>query len=154
MKKQFTATAYILHQEQVLLLFHPKLGKWLPPGGHVEENETPAEAAKREVLEETGLEIEFILDENIWIKRWNAASFPRPYLCLLEEIPAYKNQPAHQHMDFIYLARPKSSIKLCPEENHTLQWFTMEEMEKLKDDEEIFVETKQVLQNIFSMQPI
>jgi len=66
---------------------HPKLKKWLPPGGHVEENESPPEAATREVKEETGLEITFIKQENIWIEKWNAKSFERPFLCLTEEIP-------------------------------------------------------------------
>ncbi|WP_344651515.1 NUDIX domain-containing protein [Cryptosporangium japonicum] len=37
------------------LVFHPRLGVWIPPGGHVEPDETPAEAALREVAEETGL---------------------------------------------------------------------------------------------------
>ena len=76
MKKQFTTSVYILHQGQVLLLMHPKLKKWLPPGGHVEENESPPEAAKREVKEETGLEITFIKQENLWVKRWNARKKP------------------------------------------------------------------------------
>ena len=31
---------------------------WLPPGGHIEVNEDPIEAVLREVLEETGLEVE------------------------------------------------------------------------------------------------
>src|SRR5438309_1914918 len=98
MKKEFTATVYIIENQKVLLIYHHKLQKWLPPGGHIEENETPPEAAKREALEETGYEIEFIIQENVWIKQLNASSFERPYLCLLEEIPAYKDKEAHQHM--------------------------------------------------------
>ena len=56
--RQFTATVYILFLEKVLLHRHAKLGKWLPPGGHIEQDETPPEAARREVKEETGLDIE------------------------------------------------------------------------------------------------
>ncbi|HKR52249.1 MAG TPA: NUDIX domain-containing protein [Pseudonocardiaceae bacterium] len=37
------------------LIRHPRLGKWMLPGGHVEPDENPAEAALREVAEEAGL---------------------------------------------------------------------------------------------------
>ena len=33
---------------------------WLPPGDHIEQGELPDDAAVREVLEETGLEIELV----------------------------------------------------------------------------------------------
>ncbi|MGO9275803.1 MAG: NUDIX hydrolase [Terriglobia bacterium] len=45
---------YIVHNGKVLLVWHEKLRKWLPPGGHVEEGELPTEAVIREVREETG----------------------------------------------------------------------------------------------------
>jgi len=40
---------------KVLLIKHKRLGTWLPVGGELEPGETPAEAAVRELLEETGL---------------------------------------------------------------------------------------------------
>ncbi|MGQ0776590.1 MAG: NUDIX domain-containing protein [Pseudonocardiales bacterium] len=40
---------------RVGLIRHPRLDKWMLPGGHVEPDENPAEAALREVAEETGL---------------------------------------------------------------------------------------------------
>ena len=103
MERQFTSTVFIIDKDKILLIFHRKFQKWLPPGGHMDANETPPQTAKREALEETGLHIEFFPQENIWINRWNAQSLERPYLCLLQEIPAFGNQPPHQHIDFIYL---------------------------------------------------
>ena len=98
--REFTATVYILNENQVLLHFHKKLKKWLPPGGHLEKDETPPECAIREAKEETGLDIALIRDERLWVDRWNATSFERPFLCLLENIPAYQDLPPHQHIDF------------------------------------------------------
>jgi 8-oxo-dGTP diphosphatase len=47
--------------DQVLLIKRgkaPRLGEWSIPGGHVEWGETAAQAAMREVMEETGIEAE------------------------------------------------------------------------------------------------
>ena len=143
LEKHFTATAYIIKEDKVLLLLHPKLKKWLPPGGHVEANETPPECAKREAKEETGLDIELIRQENLWLDFWNAASIERPYLCLLENIPTHGDKPAHQHIDMIYIARPIGGIPF-PE----TRWFSLEEIEQLIDDEAIFGETKTTIRHL------
>lgn len=145
MDREFTATVYIIENEHVLLIFHKKLAKWLPPGGHMEANETPPETARREVLEETGLEIEFITQENVWIDRWNAKSIERPYLCLLEEIPQYRDRPAHQHIDFVYVGRPTGGIK-----HDDAKWFTLEDVEAMEGDEDIFEETRHTIRHLLN----
>jgi 8-oxo-dGTP pyrophosphatase MutT (NUDIX family) len=145
-EKHFTATAYIIDQGKVLLLMHPKLKKWLPPGGHIELNETPPQCAKREAQEETGLEIELIQQENLWLNFWNACSIERPYLCLLENIPAHGDKPAHQHIDMIYLARPLHGTLL-----KGVRWFALDEVEQLTDEEEIFAETKTTIRHLFTV---
>lgn len=151
MEKHFTATVYILDGDRVLLIHHRKFNKWLPPGGHIDPNEIPSDAAKREALEETGLEIELLKQENIWITSWNANSIERPYLCLLEEVPAYGDKPAHKHIDFIYLAKPIGGReKINPTETEGMHWFTLEEINALKSDEEIFAETQKTLRHIMS----
>ncbi len=117
----------------------------------MEAGETPSETAKREVLEETGLEIDWILQENVWFDRWNAKSIERPYLCLLENIPEHNNKPAHQHIDFIYLGRPKGG-QLIPSPG--IRWFSLDEVMALKPDEEIFAETQETIAHLlkFSLQ--
>lgn len=146
-EKHFTTTVYIINEKRVLLHFHAKLQKWLPPGGHLELNETPTESARREVMEETGLEIEFVPQENIWIDRWNARSLERPYLCLLENIPAHKNVSAHQHIDLIYVARPTSPIENAHESCH---WFSVDELSHFRPDEEIFEDTLHIIKHLLS----
>lgn len=155
MERQFVASVYILDDDKVLLIHHRKLQKWLPPGGHIDPNETPSEAAKREAFEETGLEIALISEENVWVQCWNAKSLPRPYLCLLEEIPAYHDKPAHQHIDLIYLGRPiGGQLQENEAETQGIRWFSLKEIEELESDTEIFEETKQVIQAIFSKWPL
>lgn len=139
--KQFTATVFLFHEGKVLLHFHKKLQKWLPPGGHVEINETPPEAARREVKEETGLDIHFLEQENIKLPN----SFERPYFCLLEDIPATPKEAAHQHMDFIYLGTPADEKQFAqiPEE---FRWFTAEETKAL----DLFLDTVELFKTITS----
>ncbi len=42
---------------EILLIKHVNSGHWSFPKGHVEENETEVETAKREIKEETGLDV-------------------------------------------------------------------------------------------------
>jgi 8-oxo-dGTP pyrophosphatase MutT (NUDIX family) len=147
MRREFTASVYLIDNQKVLLVNHPKLQKWLPPGGHVEANETPSEAARREVREETGLELEFYLQENVSISYWNAKSIERPYLCLLEEIPAYRDVPPHQHIDFVFVARP---VEEPPVSAFSYQWFSWNDLIRLQPDIEIFQETLDVIHHLFS----
>lgn len=52
-----TGSAVVLdHRGHVLLHRHKRLGLWLQPGGHLEPGETPAQAARRETREETGVD--------------------------------------------------------------------------------------------------
>lgn len=59
-RRAFAASVYVLNGRDVLLVKHKRLGIWLPVGGEVEDNETPTEAAKREVLEEIGQHVTFV----------------------------------------------------------------------------------------------
>ncbi len=145
MLRQFTATAYLFQDNKVLLHHHRKLGKWLPPGGHLEANETPPEAARREVLEETGLEIDFLTEEHLWVQAPNACSIERPFLCLLEEIPAFGETPAHQHIDSIFLAKPKKLLDLSKSAKE-FSWFSLEEALSL----DLFEDTLKLLKLILN----
>lgn len=146
MDRHFTSTAYIIFQNRVLLHRHPKLLKWLPPGGHLEPNETPVEAAKREAREETGLDIEILSFDLIHLRFPNAISFERPFHCLLENIPEHNGTPAHQHIDMIYLARP---IDPNQKVSADFRWFSLEDTQAIQN--ELFPDTSEMLRHIFTI---
>lgn len=61
--RHFTASVIVfVDHQRVLLVHHNKLQHSLYPGGHIEPNEDLAQAARRDVLEETGLHTKVICD--------------------------------------------------------------------------------------------
>jgi 8-oxo-dGTP diphosphatase len=48
----------ITPEGDILLVDHVKAELWLPPGGHVDPDEHPADTARREAREELGVEVE------------------------------------------------------------------------------------------------
>jgi len=95
--RDYTATTFIVQNAATLLLWHRKLQMWLPPGGHIDANELPHEAAIREVFEETGLHIALHSDAR---PMGTVVVLPQPHCMLLEPIG-----PDHEHIDLIYFGR-------------------------------------------------
>jgi 8-oxo-dGTP pyrophosphatase MutT (NUDIX family) len=99
--RDFTVAVFVVHNDRVLLHFHQKLGRWLPPGGHIEPHELPDEAAIREVHEETGVVAALVRDAGlVAIGPDLPQQLCRPAGIQLEDI-----SPGHQHIDLIYFAR-------------------------------------------------
>jgi ADP-ribose pyrophosphatase YjhB (NUDIX family) len=127
-ERQFVATAFVVDGDSTLLLYHRKLQMWLPPGGHIDEGETPDEAVIREVREETGLEVEIVPDEGApGPTDAGVVQLNRPRLVQLENIPDPKG--FHQHIDLVYFCRVTGG-RLQPDaqELEELRWFTYEEL--------------------------
>jgi 8-oxo-dGTP pyrophosphatase MutT (NUDIX family) len=97
--RHFTVAVFVVHDGRVLLHYHRQLGKWLPPGGHLEDNELPDDAAVREVLEETGVRVRLIGGRGLPIES------PRQ-LVIPAGIQVEDIYPGHQHIDLVYFAVP------------------------------------------------
>jgi 8-oxo-dGTP pyrophosphatase MutT (NUDIX family) len=160
MQRHFTATAFIIDsQNRTLLIHHKRLKRWMPPGGHVHENETPEETARRECKEETGLDVVILGETSDDLFAENPSEgrmLKKPIAFLLENIPESRerNEPAHQHMDFLYIAKPldeSERVTLAEEEGHAIRWFTREEIEKMDEEREVFSNVKMYILKILAV---
>jgi len=103
--RHFTVAVFVVWEGKVLLHLHRKLGMWLPPGGHIERDELPDEAAVREVFEETGLRVELVGEKREDVS--DPVQLYRPAGVQLENIG-----PGHQHIDLIYFAKPAGPTRV------------------------------------------
>jgi 8-oxo-dGTP pyrophosphatase MutT (NUDIX family) len=113
-----TASAWVvdIRRRRVLMTYHRKLQKWLQLGGHIDEgDECLAEAALREVREESGLSDVTLFCEN-------------PFDMDIHEIPATLREPAHLHYDIRYIVAADSAHDLiCSDESDDLRWIDEEQ---------------------------
>jgi len=100
--RHFVATVYIVNEGATALHEHDRLGMWLPPGGHIDRDELPHEAARREVREETGLDVDLVAPVGD-LTSSTVESIPRPQAFLLEDIDVHPDgHVSHQHVDFVF----------------------------------------------------
>jgi 8-oxo-dGTP pyrophosphatase MutT (NUDIX family) len=126
--RHFTATTFVVRDGQVLLHCHPKQKLWLPPGGHIERDELPHDAAVREVEEETGLRVRLHSEDlaAALTEEMECGVVPQPAFVLVEDI-----NPFHQHIDFIYFARleGEEGADRSASEGRGFRWFRPEALD-------------------------
>ncbi len=151
-EKQYTSTVFVLSDEQprrVLMLHHRVYDKWQPPGGHRKPHENSLEAAVREVQEEAGLDITRHLMPGRQLDS-RAVALPLPRYLLEESIEARDDQPAHLHLDMVYVIEvPYQEVVNSDDEAHGIGWFTAEETVGL----DMFENVRVTLREIFEEGP-
>ena len=130
----FTASAMIVHQDKVLLLFHTKLQLWLPPAGHLELDESPVEAVYREVAEESGITNDHLtlvapFIDNLQLARdENVRTEPLPFDIEMHHV----GNTGHRHIDLCYIFSSDTGTIVREEDKaERLEWFAIDEVEKL-----------------------
>ena len=134
--RHFVATVYVVNDGAVALHEHDRLGMWLPPGGHVEREELPHEADRREFHEELGLDVELVAPVDD-LQSPTAESIPKPQHFLLEDINVCDDEVGHQHVDFVYYGRVGNRT-IDPEPGEAAagewEWFTAAALQRRADD--------------------
>ena len=105
-----TASAFVLSSRGVILHLHRRLGIWVQPGGHVDPGESPADAARRETLEETGL----------------ATTHTDPPTLLHVDLHPGPRGHTHYDLRYVVLARPLDPSP-PPDESPEVHWFEFPE---------------------------
>ena len=112
----FTASAWIINTtcDQVLMMHHVKLNKWLQLGGHCDDNPNCITVAMTEAKEESGLDEVKLISPSI-------------FDIDIHLIPARKNEQTHYHYDIRFLLQADSQAPISKNhESHALAWVPLE----------------------------
>ena len=122
----FTVSAFIFHNDRVLLIHHKKLDSWMQIGGHVELDEDTDEALIREIKEECGLDVHVLAE----VAPCQASSHVKPLLR-----PHFVNIHAigqtHRHLDLSYVCLSDSDAVVLEDAHNDIGWFSEEEVRAL-----------------------
>lgn len=109
--KHATSSVFLFTQAEpgrwrIGLIHHPTLRRWMLPGGHVEDHENPADAALREVAEETGHRAQLVSPHSYGLPpACTGVSVAVPLWIVEQQVPAEsRHAHPHIHVDHLYLA--------------------------------------------------
>ena len=137
-----TSSAAVLtpNGAEILLIHHRFLKKWLTPGGHYEGPGDLFESALREIEEETGV-------TDAGVHPWTVIN-NIPLDIDSHDVPARpeKNEGAHMHHDFLFLAAVPTigGLQARLSEVHDAVWAPVAELEKSSDRRVLLLHQKLV----------
>ena len=142
--KHFCASVFVINPEnkKILLVKHSDYDKWLQPGGHIEVDETPEEAAIREIYEETGLKITLMGER-----------FPREDDMIRPlGIQCNRKSDGTRFIDIIYVGKPNNPDEPLKKNNESTQigWFTRTELDRMPIFQDVKITMDHILRNYFN----
>lgn len=149
--KHATASAYVFGRFsagwRLGLVKHPRLGRWMIPGGHVEDDESQAQALLREVEEESGLLVRLLEAPALPLPAGFSHQRVAPPWWIAEmAVPADgRVGEQHVHVDHQYVA-VADSLKPAGGAAHPFGWYTAENLGELL----MFEDTKLVAKVLFT----
>lgn len=156
MVKHFTSSVFVFGLVggawKLGLIDHPRLGRWMIAGGHVEPGESQVDAALREVEEETGRRVRLV--------RPPGPAAPPDFPWSLPTMPWWiTEQPVppdghcgdrHVHVDHQYVALANAPDELIRDPEHPFRWALREELDGLR----MFADTRLLAARLFPVVPM
>lgn len=113
-----TGSAVVVGRRGTVLHLHKRLHRWMQPGGHIDPEEGPWDAARRESEEETGLAVR------------HPGEGPR-----LIHVDVHEAAGGHIHLDLRYLLLgPDEDPAPPPGESPEARWYTWDEALAMADE--------------------
>jgi 8-oxo-dGTP diphosphatase len=134
--RHYTASAVVLdHVGRMLLVHHNKIGQWLYPGGHIDPDEDPAQAALREVREETGIHAVVVGEPTF--AHPAVRSHAAPWAIIEMDVTDSK-VGAHRHIDLVYVCQASGGdLAAQLEEVSGVQWVPVADLAGLQTPAEL-----------------
>lgn len=105
------------NQGRILLIRRSDNGKYSIPGGGLEAGETVAQAVVREVLEETGIEVD--VTDLVGV-------FSNP-----DHVIAYDDGEVRQEFSVCFRAKPVGGAPRLSDESTAVEWISLEQLREL-----------------------
>lgn len=139
-KMCYTATGHLVVDNKILLIKHRKLKSWMSPGGHIDPDELPHQAAEREFFEETGINVKAFSSQQPALQLQTAELLPQPLFTNIHWVSKENYETrrkthdssvgdktdantdikiatnlwkkgCEQHLGFVYLMKPTGSLE-------------------------------------------